>query len=240
MNEVIRAAVELQSFCESEGWRFCFIGGLALLRWGEPRETIDVDLTLLTGFSGEEAYIQRLLQRFEPRIPDAAEFALTRRVLLARASSGVGLDIALGGLPFEESAVARSSPFGFPGDALLRTCSAEDLIAMKAFADRPRDWLDVEGVIIRQTGRLDWAYVFHHLEPLVELKGAGKSCSPWSDAGMNSSGSCRSAEIRGSLDAYFKLRRQQGDTAPTSLHRRSSWTRSSQIRYKESSENILT
>ena len=171
MNEVIRAAAELQSLCESEGWRFCFIGGVALQRWGEPRETIDVDMTLLTGFSGEEVYIQKLLQHFQPRIPDAAEFALTRRVLLAQAASGVGLDIALGGLPFEESAVARSTLFRFPGDVFLRTCSAEDLIVMKAFAVRARDWLDVEGIIVRQTGKLDWAYILGHLEPLVELKG---------------------------------------------------------------------
>jgi hypothetical protein len=54
-------------------------------------------------------------------IENAAEFALSRRVLLLRAGSGVGLDIALGGLPFEESAVARSSLFGFPGGVPLRT-----------------------------------------------------------------------------------------------------------------------
>jgi hypothetical protein len=29
VNEVIRAAAELQAFCESHRWRFCFIGGLA-------------------------------------------------------------------------------------------------------------------------------------------------------------------------------------------------------------------
>ena len=54
MTEVIRAAADLQTFCEAHGWRFCLIGGLALQRWGEPRETVDVDLTLLTGFGGEE------------------------------------------------------------------------------------------------------------------------------------------------------------------------------------------
>lgn len=172
MNEVIRAAAELQSLCESQGWRFCFIGGLALQRWGEPRETIDVDLTLVTGFGNERLYVDKLLERFAPRIPDAAEFATAHRVLLARAPSGVGLDIALGGLLFEESAVERSSLFRFPPDVLLRTCSAEDLIVMKAFASRPRDWLDVEGIIIRQAGKLDWAYVLRHLQPLAELKDA--------------------------------------------------------------------
>ena len=171
MIEVIRAAAQLQSVCEAQQWRFCFIGGLALQRWGEPRETVDVDLTLLTGFGGEEPFVNTLLGRFEPRIEDAAQFALTRRVLLLRAESGVGLDIALGGLPFEERAVARSSMFAFPGDVLLRTCSAEDLIVMKSFAARARDWLDVEGIIIRQTGKLDWSYIRSQLKPLAELKG---------------------------------------------------------------------
>lgn len=172
MIEVFRAAAEIQSVCEAEGWRFCFIGGVALQRWGEPRETVDVDLTLLTGFGGEERFVQRLLQCFEPRIEHAGQFALTRRVLLLRSGSGVGIDIALGGLPFEESVVARSSIFVFPPNAPLRTCSAEDLIVLKAFAARSRDWPDIEGIIIRQTGKLDWHYIHQQLGPLVELKEA--------------------------------------------------------------------
>ncbi len=172
MNEVIRAAAELQDVCDANGWRYCFIGGLAVLRWGEARETVDVDLTLLTGFVDETAYVSTLMAQFEPRRDDAAEFARANRVLLLRARSGVGLDIALGGLPFEESAVQRSSAFRFPPDTVLRTCSAEDLIVFKAFADRPKDWVDVDGVIIRQSGQLDWGYVRTHLAPLAELKDA--------------------------------------------------------------------
>jgi hypothetical protein len=42
----------------------------------------------------------------------------------------------------------------------------------KAFASRPKDWLDLEGVIVRQTGKLDWPYIRCELEPLAELKGA--------------------------------------------------------------------
>ena len=172
MTEVIQAAVGLQTVCEAHHWRFCVIGGLALQRWGEPRETVDVDLTLLTGFGGEENFVHVLLDLYEARIENAAQFALTRRVLLLRAKSGVGLDIALGGLPFEELAVARSSAFVFPGDAVLRTCSAEDLVVMKAFAARAKDWLDVEGIITRHTGKLDWGYIRRQLRPRAELKAA--------------------------------------------------------------------
>jgi len=170
VTEVIRAAAELQALCEAERWGFCFIGGLAVLRWGEAREAVDVDLTLLTGFGGESRFIDRLLGRYEARIEQPAEFALTRRVLLLRAPSGVGLDIALAGLPFEQTAVERSSLFAFTSDATLRTCSAEDLIVMKAFAARAKDWLDVEGVLVRQGRALDWDYIRRQLEPLVELK----------------------------------------------------------------------
>jgi hypothetical protein len=172
MNEVIRAAAGLQTLCESQKWRFCLIGGLAVLRWGEPRETVDVDLTLLTGFGGEEPFVRKLLEHYEARIPDAMDFAFTRRVLLVRTPTGVGLDIALGGLPFEELVIVRSSPFAFSPQTLLRTCSSEDLIVLKSFAGRAKDWLDVEGIIIRHTGRLDWEYIFDQLTPLAELKEA--------------------------------------------------------------------
>jgi hypothetical protein len=114
--------------------------------------------------------IAALLQAFEPRIDDAAEFAAVNRVLLLRAPSGVGLDIALGGLPYEELIVQRSSLFNYPPDIPLRTCAPEDLIILKVFADRPKDWIDIEGVIVRQSPRLDWSYIHEQLAPLAELK----------------------------------------------------------------------
>ncbi|MGH9200771.1 MAG: hypothetical protein ACRD2A_06005 [Vicinamibacterales bacterium] len=86
-------------------------GGFALLEdspfcdGASPRETVDVDATLLTGLGTEGEFIDALQRVYEARIENAVEFALTRRVLLLRAKSGVGLDIALGSLPFEESVV---------------------------------------------------------------------------------------------------------------------------------------
>jgi hypothetical protein len=74
VNEVFRAAADLQAFCDAQGWRQALIGGLAVLRWGEPRETVDVDLTLLTGLRDEGRLIRLLLDRYRPRIPNAAEF----------------------------------------------------------------------------------------------------------------------------------------------------------------------
>ena len=173
MNELCRVALEVQRECEKRGWRFCFIGGLAVQHWGEPRFTRDVDLTLLTGFGGEETYIDPLLEVFEPRIEDCREFALQNRVLLLKSAEGIGIDVALGALPFEEEAARRSRLIEVEPDAVLRLCSPEDLIVMKAFADRLQDQLDVQRILIRQgVENLDWTYIALHLAPLCQLKGA--------------------------------------------------------------------
>jgi hypothetical protein len=71
----------------SAGWRF----------------SAGVNLTLFCGFGNETPVIQAFLSRFEPRIPDAAEFAEDRRVILLKTSEGIPIDVALAGFPFEES-----------------------------------------------------------------------------------------------------------------------------------------
>ena len=172
MDDVFQAAAEVQRLCQSQDWQFCFIGGIALQRWGEPRETVDVDISLFTGFGEMDAYNEVLLQHFEPRISDAATFAKERRVLLLRSSKGVGIDVSLAALPYEALVIQRSSYFDYPSGIPLLTCSAEDLIVLKAFAGRGQDWVDVERIIVRQTGKLDWDYILEQLRPLAELKDA--------------------------------------------------------------------
>jgi len=68
--------------------------------------------------------------------------------------------------------VARSSPFTYPPGIELLTCSAEDLIVMKAFAGRGQDWVDVERIIVRRGAALNWGLITAELSPLAELKGA--------------------------------------------------------------------
>jgi len=45
---ILAAAAEVEAFCRLRNWPFCFIGGIAVQRWGMPRFTQDVDLTLFT------------------------------------------------------------------------------------------------------------------------------------------------------------------------------------------------
>jgi hypothetical protein len=178
MTPLLEAARDLQTFLEERHWRFAIIGGLALLRWREPRFTRDVDVSLLCGFGREDEFIPPFFASgYRPRISDAAAFARRNRVLLLEAPDGVPIDIALAGLPFEEEVVECSSKFEFAAGCSLRTCSAEDLIVFKLFAFRLRDsahgrlfesikgsnLADVESVVTRRESELDWDYIERQL-----------------------------------------------------------------------------
>lgn len=170
MNSLFEAASEVQKTLEQRQWPFCFIGALAVMRWGEIRMTQDIDLCLQCGFDNEKKFIHELISKYKSRIDDALNFALTNRVLLLYASNGVSVDISLSGLDFEEDMIRRATPFVFAPDCFLTTCSAEDLIILKAFADRAKDWGDVESIVLRQSSTLDTGYILNRLTPLCDLK----------------------------------------------------------------------
>jgi len=94
VNALVAAALEIETQWRQAGWKACIIGGLAVLRWGEPRT------------------------------------------------------------------------------ARITTCGCEDLLVLKAFAGREKDWLDVEGIVARQRGRIDARLVYDELAQLIELKGS--------------------------------------------------------------------
>lgn len=170
MNLLFAAALYVQEFLEARQWRYCFIGGLAVLRWGEMRATGDIDLLVLTGIGNDEHFIDGLIDRFRSRVADPAEFALSNRVILLTTASGVPVDLSMGGIPFEASVVARARRHDFAPGVGLQICSAEDLVVLKAFADRLQDWRDIEGVLLRTAAQIDWEYVPVQLEPLCALK----------------------------------------------------------------------
>ena len=170
MNELLATAAKIQDFCERRDWKFCVIGGVAVLRWGQVRATVDVDMTLLTGFGAEDVFVDELSKVYRWRPPCDREFSLTNRVLLLLDDNKTPLDVALGAMPFEERSITRSSLWEARPGVFIRTCSAEDLLIHKCFAGRERDWSDVDGILARQGAGLDLQLVRAELKPLLALK----------------------------------------------------------------------
>lgn len=169
MKELFSAGATAVAALKESGIDACIIGGLAVARWGEPRFTADVDLVAMTARSRDGEAVDLLLRLFKPRISDARAFALAHRVLLLETLQGVPIDVSLGALEFEREMIGRSSEWSVDGCSPIRTCAADDLLVLKAFAGREKDWGDVRGIIQRQGAAIDRHAVLERLSPLAEL-----------------------------------------------------------------------
>lgn len=146
--------------------------------WGEPRLTQDADLTVLAPYGDEAPVVDLLLDHFTARRSDARQFALTRRVLLLQARE-VPVDVSLAALPFEQEALSRSVLVTWTPDLSFRVCSAEDLTVYKLVAGRPRDLVDIEGVVRAQRPHLDIARIRTRTAELAELIERGDLVAPF-------------------------------------------------------------
>jgi len=159
VNLQFETAWRLHRFLGERRIPYVIIGGIAVQRWGQPRLTRDVDLTILLPPGEEEAALRELLAAFPARVEDAIEFALVNRALPVLVPDGSEADITLGLPGYEETAVARAQEYDLGEGRRVKLCSAEDLIIHKAVAGRPQDLMDIEGVVARQRDRLDLAYL---------------------------------------------------------------------------------
>lgn len=166
MNGQFEAAWQLHQFLTSRHIPYVIIGGVAVQRWGEPRLTRDVDLTVLLPPGREEPMLREIVATFAPRLEDAVAFALEHRVLPVTTRDGGAVDISLGLPGYEEGAVARAVDYELGDGRVVRLCTAEDLIVHKALAGRPRDLEDIEGIVARQAEGLDVEYVRRWLTEL--------------------------------------------------------------------------
>ena len=168
MNDLVSAAVAVQTALQTGGWRFCLIGGLAVARWGEPRATQDVDFSVFVDFGREREFVSALLQEFAPMFPESETLALQCRVLPVDVQ-GIKADLSIACFTFEEEIINRATAFEFEPGATLVTISAEDLVVMKALAGRSTDWRDIAGITHRQTGALDKSAILERAAELSDI-----------------------------------------------------------------------
>ena len=152
-------------FLEREDIPFVVVGGLANAVWGEPRTTRDVDLKVYIGERTAREFATLVAEEFAPATPLPDGPALVVSILML---PDVTVDFLIAIPGYEEEVLARARSFKF-GEMTLQVCSSEDFIIHKIIADRPKDWVDVEGVLIEQQGQLDQAYIRIWLEQFAEI-----------------------------------------------------------------------
>jgi hypothetical protein len=146
-DEFIQALQSLFDWLEAERVPGTSIGGVAVSLLAQPRVTQDIDVVIwLEAGRWESFLLSGEKYGIIPRIDDALEFARRARVLLLRhRSSGVYIDISMGGLEFEREMIERAVTLDL-GNLTLKVPTPEDLMITKAVAQRPKDIADIDAI----------------------------------------------------------------------------------------------
>jgi len=168
MKALESALIAICRFLKQQNIPYMVIGGMANAVWGEPRATLDIDITIWV----EDAKIRNLIQSLMPvfkLLPEnPIEFISKTRVLPITTQTNTRIDLLFGMLPFEESAISRAIEKDIQGTP-VRFCTAEDLILHKIISDREKDLHDAENIIARQKNKLDIAYLEPRIKELAEI-----------------------------------------------------------------------
>jgi predicted nucleotidyltransferase len=132
---------------------YMIIGGQAVLLYGEPRLTRDIDITLGVGVERAEEIVA--LSRdmgLEPLPSDAIGLIKETMVLpTIDESSGIRVDFIFSQSSYEREAIGRARPVRIR-KAEVCFASLEDLIVHKVVAGRPRDIEDLKAVMAKNPG----------------------------------------------------------------------------------------
>lgn len=164
---VARLLHALAPVLERFGGRWYVFGAQAVVQWGRPRLTGDVDVTARLEPEDPTALVTAMRDAgFVLRVDDAGDFVRRTRVLpfLHRATN-VPLDLVLAGPGLEEE-FARDAVKVAVAGALIPFISAADLVVTKILAGRPKDLDDVRGVILAQGADLDVTRIRHRLRQI--------------------------------------------------------------------------
>lgn len=129
---------------------YMVIGGQAILLYGEPRLTKDIDITLGAGVEGF-AQISQLVRELALRImvDDPEAFIHKTMVLpVIEDTSGIRVDFIFSHSPYEQQALARAREVPF-GATAVKFASLEDVVIHKIIAGRGRDIEDVRSILLK-------------------------------------------------------------------------------------------
>jgi hypothetical protein len=151
--ELLRA---LATVLGTLGARWYVFGAQAVLVWGRPRLTGDVDVTIFLDPEQPDPFVAAMTELgFELRVADVDDFVARTRVFpFTHTASGLALDVVLGGPGLEEEFLRTARPVDV-GGVTVPVIGPAELIVTKVLAGRPKDLDDVRGILLAQGESLD-------------------------------------------------------------------------------------
>ena len=148
---------------------FMLIGGVATGLLSQVRATKDVDW-LASIPEDKLAFALAAAEKYGivSKVSGILDFVQTSCVFpLVHQPSGGRVDVALAGSSFEEDAIRNAHPYFYKGLSVPLP-RPEDLVVMKAIANRPQDHADIANIIRFNSG-LDLRYVRRWVNEFADL-----------------------------------------------------------------------
>jgi predicted nucleotidyltransferase len=130
---------------------YMIIGGQAVLLYGEPRLTKDIDITLGLDPNRLADVLEFVRDiQLEMLVRDPEAFVTKTFVLpVQEKSSGIRIDLIFSLSEYERMAIARGKKINLAGTEVVYA-SVEDLLIHKVVAGRPRDLEDARAILLKQ------------------------------------------------------------------------------------------
>ncbi len=152
---------------------YMIIGGQAVLLYGEPRVTRDIDITLGIDTNRIDEMLQIADELSLRALPnEIKKFVLDTMVLpCLHEETGIRIDFIFSFTPYETQAITRVNKIQIQ-DAEVCFASPEDVIIHKIFAGRPRDIEDARSILLRNAD-IDIYYIRSWLDEFDILSEEG-------------------------------------------------------------------
>jgi len=165
MADPAEVAQALGAALEAAGHDYAFGGAIALGYWGEPRGTVDVDLTLFVPVE-QPARCVEALEAIGCEVDAAKALDSLREHGFCQARyRGVRVDVFLPIVSFYEKARRRRARVQI-GEQSIMVWGPEALAVFKMMFFRRKDLADLEQIIRIQGKRLDRAWVRGNIEQM--------------------------------------------------------------------------
>jgi len=147
---------------------YMIIGGQAVLLYGEPRLTRDIDITLGANTDRLDDLLVIVQELTLKPLPEDTESFVKETMVLPTLdeTTSIRVDFIFSFTPYETEAIKRAKKVTIL-DQEVNFASPEDLIIHKIFAGRPRDIEDVRTIIIKNP-EIDIRYIQHWLKEFDE------------------------------------------------------------------------
>ena len=129
---------------------YMVIGGQAVLLYGEPRLTKDIDITLDMGIEGYPEVSKVVENLFFKILVDNPEEFIKKTMVLPtiEEKSGIKIDFIFSFTPYEKQAIGNAIDVKI-SDKMVKFATLEDVIIHKIIAGRARDIEDIKAILLK-------------------------------------------------------------------------------------------